>query len=407
MKTVWLGLNYLERMTRAHAWLLACACAAILFLNFPTPRPGWTQMQRPAADPDETEIDSALQAAATAALGPRAGTIIVMDAQSGRVRALVNPKTALTAAAMPGSTIKPFTALAALRAGLIDQESRTVCPGRFTGLSFSLPCVHADHLPPFTPSQAIAYSCNYYFATLGQRLGRDRLIDTARQFGLGQPTGISDQEAHGIMRPCDSGTGARLLGGIEANHVSEQADCNAREAVGESNNLQVTPIQLLTAYTALLNGGHLYQPRIAASADFQAVERSQIPISNQHRALITQSMAGAVRYWTSRSAKLDALPLQILGKTGTAMPAKGFRANGWFIGFAAPFQSNRELDPSQVDLAVLVLISRAHGSEAATIARPIFEAYANEVGRRGTETPSISRSNVDANDEKLASPARL
>src|SRR3989440_8141392 len=247
----------------------------------------------------DAEVDSILQQAANNALAERDGSIIVIDAQTGRVRASVNPEAAYAQAMMPGSSIKPFTTLAALRAGLIDEDSRTVCPGRFTGLSFSLACVHADHLPPFTPSQAIAYSCNYYFATLGQRLGRDRLIDTARQFGLGQPTGISDQEAAGIIRPCDTGNGVRLLRGVQANHVAGQADCNAREAVGESNNLQVTPIQLLTAYTALLNGGHLYQPRIAASADFQAVERSEIPISNQHRALITQSMAGAVRYWTS------------------------------------------------------------------------------------------------------------
>jgi len=85
---------------------------------------------------------------------------------------------------MPGSSIKPFTTLAAMRAGLIEEDSRTVCPGRFTGLSFSLPCVHANHLPPFNPSQAIAHSCNYYFATLGQRLGPDKLTQTLRQFGL-------------------------------------------------------------------------------------------------------------------------------------------------------------------------------------------------------------------------------
>ncbi|HBB94948.1 MAG TPA: hypothetical protein DC054_06125 [Blastocatellia bacterium] len=370
---------------------MSCACVAILLFIFPaTQSPwvpiGWTNSN---ATRDETRLDGVLQQAATAALAGREGTIIIMDPRTGRVRALVNPDGAYRQASMPGSAMKPFTALAALRAGLIDENSRTVCPGRFTGLSFSLPCVHADHLPPFSPSQAIAYSCNYYFATLGQRLGRDRLIETARQFGLGQPTGISDQEAAGIMRPCDTGNGVRLLRGVEANHVSEQADCNAREAVGESDNLQVTPIQLLTAYAALVNGGHLYQPRMAPADDFQIVERSQIPITNQHRAIITEGMAGAVRYGTARSARLDALPLQILGKTGTAMPAKGFRTNGWFIGFAAPFQSNRELDPSQVDLAVLVLTSRAHGAEAAIIARPIFEAYANEVSgekrQQGTE----------------------
>ena len=409
MRLARVTINQLDRVSRGHALLLSGACFAILLFIFPATQSrlipiGWTNSN---ASRDETRLDGVLQQAANAALAGRDGTIIIMDPRTGRVRALVNPDGAYRQALMPGSAMKPFTALAALRAGLIDENSRTVCPGRFTGLSFSLPCVHADHLPPFTPSQAIAYSCNYYFATMGQRLGRDRLIETARQFGLGQPTGISDQETAGIIRPCDTSNGARLLRGVETNHVSEQADCNAREGVGESGNLQVTPIQLLTAYAALVNGGHLYQPRIAPADDFLAVERSQIPITNQQRAIITEGMAGAVRYGTARSAKLDALPLTILGKTGTAMPAKGFRTNGWFIGFAAPFQSNRELDPLQVDLAVLVLTSRAHGSEAAMIARPIFEAYANEISRGSTETQNISRSNVDVSNENLASPGRL
>ncbi|MFN2578303.1 MAG: SpoIID/LytB domain-containing protein [Pyrinomonadaceae bacterium] len=395
------------RGNREHAWLLSGACFAILLFTLPAAQSPWPMLAWTNESHDTAKVDALLQEAANAALAGREGTIIIMDARTGRVRALVNRDRAYRQPLMPGSAMKPFTALAALRAGLIDENSRTACPGRFTGLSFSLPCVHADHLPPFTPSQAIAYSCNYYFATLGERLGRDRLIETARQFGLGQPTGISDQEVAGSMRPCETGNSARLVRGVEANHVSEQADCNAREAVGESNNLQVTPIQLLTAYTALINGGHLYQARVATPKDFQAIEPSQIPITNQQRAIITEGMAGAVRYGTARSARLDALPLQILGKTGTAMPAKGFRTNGWFIGFAAPFQSNRELGPSQVDLAVLVLLSRAHGSEAAMTAKPIFAAYATEVSRRNTETQSFSSSNVDAKGEKLASANRL
>src|SRR6185295_18884280 len=175
----------------------------------------------------EAAIDSALQDAARAALPGREGTIIVMDARTGRIRAIVNPEAAYSRALMPGSAIKPFTTLAALRAGLIDEDSRTVCPGRFTGLSFSLPCVHADHLPPFTPSQAIAYSCNYYFATLGQRLGRENLIETLRPFGFGQVTGLNETEATGVMKPCETG-GHALIRTAEANHGSEQGDCTAR-----------------------------------------------------------------------------------------------------------------------------------------------------------------------------------
>ena len=391
MTLVRAGVEHLNRMSREHAPLLLCACVAILLLNLPAPPfVDSFNLFNKNSSRDEARIDSALQAAANAALGSREGTVIVMDAQTGRVRAIVNRETAYRQALMPGSAIKPFTALAALRAGLIDENSRTVCPGRFTGLSFSLACVHADHLPPFSPAQAIAYSCNYYFATMGQRLGRERLIETERQFGFARATGIADDEVTGMLRPCETGNSARLRV-AESNHVSEEADCEARAAVGETDHLQVTPIQLLTAYTALLNGGHLYQPRFGDADGFEPAAQAQITIADRHRQIIAEGMAGAVRYGTARSAKLDSLPLTILGKTGTAMPAKGFRTNGWFVGFAGPFQSNREADPAQVNLAVLVLLGRAHGSEAAIAARPIFEAYANAIGHSETETTSIPK----------------
>ncbi len=376
MTFVALGIRTFDRVRREHALLLTCVCTALLLFNLPRGQfngSALTFFSNNSAQ-NESEVDSALQDAATATLAGREGTIIVMDAQTGRVRAIVNPESSYTQPLMPGSAIKPFTALAALRAGLIDEDSRTACPGRFTGLSFSLPCVHADHLPPFSPSQAIAYSCNYYFATLGQRLGRDRLIETLRQFDFAQPTGISSDESPGMLRACELGSQSRVA---EANHVSEQADCAAREGIGESDHIQVTPIQMLTAYTALVNGGHLYQPQIGSIENFNAVERASINIAPQHRAIITEGMAGAVRYGTARSAKLDQLSLTIIGKTGTANPAKGFRTNGWFIGFAGAFQSNRQLEPSDVKLAVLVLLPRAHGSQAAELTRPIFETYAN------------------------------
>jgi len=393
MKLVWPEFTHPDRMTRAHAWLLSCSCAAILLLSFPLPGGGWTSFEQSVKDPDETEIDSALQAAATAALGQREGAIIVMDAQTGRVRALVNPKTAFAEAAMPGSTMKPFTALAALRAGLIDQDSRTVCPGRFTGLNFSLPCVHADYLPPFTPSQAIAYSCNYYFATLGQRLGRDNLIQTLRSFGFGQLTGL-DEDVAGTLKPCETGNSARIQ---TAHHASAQTDCTARAAIGESDHIQVTPIQLLVAYTALVNGGHLLQPRVTSDSQTTPAERATIDISPQHRAIITQGMAGAVRYGTARNAHFDSLPLYILGKTGTSAPPKGFRAQGWFVGFAAGPQPQNDPKPEEIDLAVLVLLERSHGAEAAALSKPIFEAYANarslksKTAGHETSTNDISR----------------
>ncbi|HZI47640.1 MAG TPA: penicillin-binding transpeptidase domain-containing protein [Pyrinomonadaceae bacterium] len=390
--------------TNRTALLLSCASAAILFLTLPSwsTKPIAINWPSDIVDRNEAAIDAALQDAATTALANRDGAIIVMDAQTGRVRAIVNPQLAYEQALMPGSSIKPFTALAALRAELIDENSRTVCPGRFTGLNFSLPCVHGDHLPPFSPAQAIAYSCNYYFATAGQRLGRDQLVATLREFDFGQPTGISEAEPNGVLRPCEIGNSARVRT-AGANIAPDQADCRERAAVGESDHIQVTPIQLLTAYTALVNGGHLFKPQVTTSDHFRAVERSNITIAAKHRAIIVDGMRGAISYGTARAAKLDSLPLTIIGKTGTALPAKGFRTNGWFVGFAGPFQSSGELDPSKIDLAVLVLLPRAHGAEAATVARPIFEMYANEATPK--ETPTTARSS-DSNDENLSLVAR-
>jgi len=384
-----LSTNHLDRMTREHALLLTCACVAILFLGFPFQSGGWASLnwKTESYSPESklaSEVDSVLQEAATAALGQREGTIIIVDAHSGRVRAIVNQNTAFGQALMPGSTMKPFTALAALRAGLIDQDSRSVCPGRFTGLDFSLPCVHADHLPPFSPSQAIAYSCNYYFATLGQRLGRDTLVETARTFGFGQITGPNHDVA-GTLRPCETGNGARIQS--KANHASRQSDCDAREAIGESDHIQVTPIQLLMAYTALVNGGHLFQPRLVDAGQLAPVERATIEITPRHRAIITEGLAGAVRYGTARSAHLDSLPLYIMGKTGTSPPAKGFRPNGWFVGFAGAAQPKGEPGADDIDLAVLVLVGRSHGAEAAALSKPIFEAYA---GARAHKAEPVS-----------------
>src|ERR1041385_5314417 len=381
-----------NRVTHKQAMVLLFGGAAILSLALSHMRPVAVTWLGDTDHTNEAAVDVALQEAAAAALANRDGAIIVMDAQTGRVRAIVNPQVAYAQALMPGSAIKPFTALAALRAELIGEDSRTVCPGRFTGLNFSLACVHADHLPPFSPSQAIAYSCNYYFAAAGQRLGRDRLLATLREFDFGQTTGISEDELSGVLRPCEIGNGARVR-----SNVADESDCLERSAVGESNHIQVTPIQLLTAYAALVNGGHLFKPQIAKASQFHPIERSNITIASQHRAVIVDGMHGAISYGTARAAKLDSLPLTIIGKTGTAMPAKGFRNNGWFVGFAAPFQSSGELDASQINLAVLVFLSRAHGSEAAELARPIFETYANH---RSSENQRVASSDAGANDKK-------
>jgi SpoIID/LytB domain protein len=400
------AIDFLGRLTSAHALLLTCMCALLLLFNSSPstaflPAFNWSH----STNSNEDEIDSALQQGAEDALGNRQGSIVVMDAQTGRVRAAVNPEGAYAQAMMPGSSIKPFTTLAALRAGLIEEDSRTVCPGRFTGLSFSLPCVHANHLPPFNPSQAIAHSCNYYFATLGQRLGPDKLTQTLRQFGFGQPSGLNSREAGGIVKPCEVGDVARMRSN-ESDRASQQADCAAREALGESDYIQVTPIQLLTAYAALLNDGHLFQPQAAPAESLTHVERARISISPEERRVVIEGMAGAIRYGTARSARLDVVPLTIVGKTGTALPPKGFRLNGWFVGLAGPTSASRDLEPSQVQLAVIVFLPRANGAEAAKVSRPVFQAFANAIGDASAATAIASKDHSQDGDRNFSASPR-
>src|SRR5205814_9771962 len=104
---------------------------------------------------DVTAQDHALARAATEALGGLEGSVLVMDPHTGRIRAVVNPRLAFEQAFPPGSTIKSFTALTAMRAGLIDRESRTLCRGRFTGEGLDVVCSHPRSKAPFNLTQAL------------------------------------------------------------------------------------------------------------------------------------------------------------------------------------------------------------------------------------------------------------
>jgi stage II sporulation protein D len=299
------------------------------------------------------EEDKRLQEAAESALSEREGTIVVIDAQTGRLRAVVNPHLAFQEAFPPGSTIKPFTALAALRSGVIDEDSRTLCRERYTQRAMNAVCSHKSHLKPLNTAEAIAYSCNYYFARVGERLKEDDLTETLAQFGFGRATGVNDPE--------------------ESPGVLLRKGWQPLNAIGEGRMLQVTPIQLLTAYAAFVNGGHLLQPTMGNQTGPVSWVRSEVRIDDAERQVVLEGMRGAVKFGTAEKAGLDSLPAYVIGKTGTSKPLDGWRYNGWFVGLA--FGPDGEPEPSNAQLGVVVFLKNAHGAEAAEIARPIFEEF--------------------------------
>jgi stage II sporulation protein D len=321
-------------------------------------------------DRNPDDVDVVLQRVAIEALGDKEGTVIVMDPQNGRLRAVANERIAFEQAFPPGSTIKPFTALAAMRAGLLDAELRTLCQEKYTNNGYEIICSHPKSQSSFTPVQALAHSCNYYFAKIGQRLNSGAFYSTLDSFGFGSRTGIN-------------------VGG-EVNGRLIRDQWHVSDALGDSEHVLVTPIQLLTAYTALFNGGHLFRPQRLHVSEFTPQESKQINILPNHRLLLIEGMRGAVKYGTASRAQLDSLPFYTFGKTGTSRASNGFRTQGWFVGFLSTSRSVEDTVPHNLKLAVLVFLKRSHGSEGAELAKTIFETYSNNQDKRESTSQRIA-----------------
>jgi len=350
---------------------------AFLFAPF-APR----EAPAPAPAPlDEAEADALLLRAARSALGGRAGAVVVLDARTGRVRALAGGRAAFEEATPPGSAVKPFTMLAALRSGSLGEATRHRCRGNYDHQDFKIACSHPRYRTPFGPAQALANSCNYYFARTAESLDAEAYRRTLGEFGFGSPTGGGDErEAPGLL-PHDAPGVAEML--------------------GESEQLRVTPAQLASGYAALFNGGVLLAPRPGRAEGFAPTVRARLDVAPGHRALLLAGMRGAVAYGTASAAGLSTLPVYVFGKTGTSTPQDGWRAQGWFVGFAAGEAGDegdaqdvggnfsgggaREVTAESVKLAVVVFLKRSRGSEAAAVARPVFEAYARALRGRADE----------------------
>ena len=112
--------------------------------------------------------DLTIRRAAVEALGPYNGSVVVVDPNTGRILAMVNQKQALGAGFQPCSTIKVPVALAGLNEGVIAPTNKFRVPGMRMDLTY-----------------ALAHSNNFYFATLGNRLGFEKVSYYAHLFGLG------------------------------------------------------------------------------------------------------------------------------------------------------------------------------------------------------------------------------
>jgi penicillin-binding protein 2 len=283
-----------------------------------------------------------------------------------------------------GSTFKPFVAAAALKEGIAKMDGRYACPpGYVVPHDVSGHVFHnwsSANYGNISIPQAFAISCDTVFYQFGYdfflkwfRSGKtDEVMQRdLEEMGFGRKTGIDIAGEFSGKVPTDASVRAIFQNNpkVFGDYPGWQAGDNVVLSIGQGF-LQVTPLQLAVAYSALANGGTLWQPHLGLkvqSPDGQLVRKIQpqaighFPLSKRQITFLRNALNGVTVYGTAHST-FEGFPLTtypVAGKTGTAdiVPQQ---PTSWFAGMAP---SN---DPKYVVVAMV-----EQGGHGATTAAPI------------------------------------
>jgi cell division protein FtsI/penicillin-binding protein 2 len=198
---------------------------------------------------DITGEDPEVRRVAVNALGKHAGTVVVMDPQTGRIYSVVNQEWGLRRGFKPCSTIKLVTGVAGLSENVIP-------PVDTAGDGYRMDL-----------TAALAHSNNPFFEQVGSRIGFDKMVSYARELGLGEKTGANvPYEFQGKL--------PEMKPGFVERRMFSYAD-----------GFEVTPLQLGTLVSAMANGGKLLVPQVLRSSKDQSKVgpkvRRQLPFGTE------------------------------------------------------------------------------------------------------------------------------
>ncbi|MBO5727197.1 MAG: PASTA domain-containing protein [Oscillospiraceae bacterium] len=276
----------------------------------------YQQLKEQGARNDKGELLSDEQ------LWKEAGNAAVRDALSQQWRSKV-----LNDTYEPGSTFKSVVLAAALEAGVISDRDTFYCPGYYVVSGRTIHCSERRGHGSQTLAEAVQNSCNPAFMMIGQKLGADKFYDYLEAFGVKDPTGIDlPGEGKGLLWSRDYFTSA------------EGYQSLATASFGQ--RFTVSPLQLLTAFSATINGGYLMQPYVLQSVTDQtgAVLEQSEPVvvrqvvSEQTSQRVAQILESVVSEGTGRNAYVAGY--RIGGKTGTAETEVADEEIVSFVGFA-------------------------------------------------------------------------
>jgi penicillin-binding protein 2 len=353
------------------------------------------RLQRAA---DKAVQDGIALAQANGHADARAGAAVVMDPRTGAIYALssyptynqvaaardptylaslykdrgANPRllNQATQGVYPtGSTFKPIVAEAALSEGIITPSTPQLCTGGFTIGGHTFHNVEAGIFESMTLPTALAQSCDTWFYRLGDKFflrGSQGIQRWAKLLGLGHPTGLDVPfESPGLVP-----TPAWLQ---KTQHMPWYEGQTINLSIGQGY-LQVTPLQLAVAYSALVNGGTVVRPHVAQAilrgASVQTLKFKPVrKVKLKDVWAIKQGLYAAAHSPGGTSASLFAnFPIPVAGKTGTAESGTGRGDHSWYASWAPA---------NNPKVVVVVLI--AHGGFGAQAAGPaakeIYQAF--------------------------------
>ncbi len=288
------------------------------------------------AKDDTTGEDINVRRAAVNALGGHAGTVVVMEAKTGKLLTIVNQDWAIRDSFKPCSTIKLVTGVAGINENIINGDGKVRNSSAGMDLDY-----------------ALAKSNNVYFQRVGVSMGSPKMIAYAKSLGLGEKTGIN----------AEGETPGKLPYGNNNARIYSHGD-----------DFSVTPLQLAVMVSALSNGGkkvvpQIARPRVERTA-FQPHLTEQVNVPMRSVEGVLPGMIGAAEYGTARRG-VDA-SMGVAGKTGSCI------TRGSWIGL---FASVAPVEDPKYSVVVITRGQSERGKYAAAIAGKVYQALSGNIKR--------------------------